>query len=267
MSAIVPFDNEVLAKSRQVPVLVDFWAEWCGPCRVLGPVLERAHAEARGRWQLVKVNVDLQPELAQRYQVMSIPAVKLFIDGEVAAEFTGALPEHELLRWLETYLPSPSREATAAAKAALAAGDLASADKLLVKALELDTGASEARVLLAELRFFDNVDEALSLLEPIGSLDPLYEKAEAVRTLATLGQRAKRATEKGDDWEKYFAGATAMLAKRYAEAFDTWIDLVRKKSSIDNEGPRRATVALLMFLGEESELAREYRRKLTSALY
>ncbi|MEX0600785.1 MAG: thioredoxin [Rhodothermales bacterium] len=94
------FQKDVIEKSFNKPVLVDFWAPWCGPCRVLGPTLEKMAREAGGSWRLVKINTDKYPEFARRYGVRGIPAVKLFVDGEVADEFVGALPEHAVRDWL-----------------------------------------------------------------------------------------------------------------------------------------------------------------------
>jgi len=110
---IVDFDKDILQRSHQVPVVVDFWAAWCGPCRVLGPVIERLAGEAAGRWELAKVDTEAHPEIAERYGIVSIPNVKLFVNGEVADEFVGAIPEAEIRRWLEAAVPSPDERSRA----------------------------------------------------------------------------------------------------------------------------------------------------------
>lgn len=100
------FDEDVIQTSHRKPVLVDFWAPWCGPCRILSPTLEKLAKESRGRWRLVKINADSYPDLVRRYGVRGIPAVKLFVDGAVKDEFVGALPEHTVRQWLDGALPA-----------------------------------------------------------------------------------------------------------------------------------------------------------------
>ena len=100
------FDEDVIQTSHRKPVVVDFWAPWCAPCRILGPTLEKLAKESGGRWRLVKINSDTFPDLAQRYGIRGIPAVKLFVDGAVKDEFVGALPEPAVRQWLDRALPS-----------------------------------------------------------------------------------------------------------------------------------------------------------------
>ena len=109
VSDVDNFDQQVLERSRELPVLVDFWAAWCGPCRVLGPVLEAMASQTDGRWELAKVDTETHQDVAARYGIRSIPAVKLFVDGEVVDEFVGALPEPQIRAWLERLLPRPSQ--------------------------------------------------------------------------------------------------------------------------------------------------------------
>ena len=125
------FTKDVIDRSRTVPVLVDFWAEWCGPCRTLGPVLERLAGKAGGRWVLAKVDTDRNQELAARYGIRGIPNVKLFVDGEVANEFTGTLPESAVAQWLERALPDPLRNEVARAEGLLQSGKVREAQTVL----------------------------------------------------------------------------------------------------------------------------------------
>ena len=109
---ILDYSHDVLARSHTVPVLVDFWADWCGPCRVLKPTLEKLAGEAAGRWELVKIDVDEQPELAAQHGIRGIPAVKLFHRGRIVAEFSGAAPEPQVRQWIDRQIaalaPAPS---------------------------------------------------------------------------------------------------------------------------------------------------------------
>nr|HPQ59697.1 thioredoxin [Flavobacteriales bacterium] len=103
---VTDFERQVIARSAHVPVLVDLWAAWCGPCRFLGPIVEKLAREADGRWELVKVDTEANPDIAARYEVRGIPNLKLFVNGEVVAELAGALPEPQLRQWIEEHLPT-----------------------------------------------------------------------------------------------------------------------------------------------------------------
>ena len=266
------FQRDVIDRSHQIPVLVDFWAEWCEPCRVLGPVLERLAARAGGRFVLAKVNTDEEPEVAARYRVSSIPAIKLFHEGAVVAELVGALPEGAMQRWLDTNLPSAAKSALAEAKKALAAKKPDLARRLLEQALESDPDLGEARVLFAELLVRAEPQKAAALLVRLSPNDAASDRAEGVRTLALLVERAQAQAAPppgapADAWERYLAGARAFAAGDDAVALMAWIDLVRRRRALDDDGPKRATIALFRLLGEDDEVTQEYRRAFSSALY
>ena len=135
------FESEVIQRSHEVPVLVDFWADWCGPCLMFGPILERSVEAAAGRWELVKVNTERHPDLAQRHGIRSLPTIRLFVNGVSTAEQLGALSEAGLKQWLDRHLPSRHAAALVAAEAKLKSGDFSTASASADAVLALDPAA------------------------------------------------------------------------------------------------------------------------------
>jgi putative thioredoxin len=240
------FETTVIERSATLPVVVDFWAEWCGPCRQLGPVLERAAAERAGKLELVKLDVDSNPALARTYGIQGIPAVKAFRDGEVAAEFVGAQPPQAVDRFLDSLLPSD-------ADALVAKGD----EDSLRRALALEPARADAAVSLARILLDRGLpDEASEVL----SNAPGSFAADGLAARIALEQRE---TGPGLDLAPAFAALDAGQLK-------TGLDrLLEALSSADGaqEDIRRVVVGVLDELGVEDPLAREYRRRLASALY
>ncbi len=268
------FQKDVIEASKETPIVVDFWAEWCGPCRMLGPVLEKLAAEANSTWKLVKVNTDQYPQIAMQYQIQGIPAVKMFSNGQVVAEFVGALPETHVRKWLDENLPSVSKRLLRTAQDALERGDKEMARELLEEVLRSENNNLEARVRLAELVFESDPDRAFELVKDVPQEHSLYKNAEAIQTLyrltrdyEALAQQAKDSDRSPQAWQSYLNGVQALARRDYEEALKSWIDALLIDRSIDDDGPRRACVALFTWLGNDHELVRRYHRQFTSALF
>ena len=236
------FQSEVVERSKDVPVVVDFWAEWCGPCRALGPVLEKAVGARAGKVVLAQVDTDSNPRLSQAFQIQGIPAVKAFRDGKVVAEFTGAQPPAAVERFLDALVPSEADQL-------VSAGDEAS----LRRALELEPTRLDAKVALARIHADRGErDEALTLLEGVPGF-----AAEGLA--AQLKLQADPAVSQ----------AFAHLEAGQTEAgLDELIAAVAASDDADvKDELRRAIVGVLDELGVEHPLARASRRKLAAALY
>jgi len=265
---IADFEREVLERSRTLPVVVDFWADWCGPCKVLGPVLERLAEGADGRWVLATLNTEDHPDVAARYGIRSIPAVKLFIDGRVADEFTGALPEYAVRQWLEKAIPAPSAGDIARARGLLAAGDAPGAAVILRRVAEREPENPEARVLLARAVLLDDPQGALL---SIGGIEEprLSDELETVTTVAAMDE--KRRTP--DDLppspvkEAYLGAIEKFFTRDYDGALSAFIGVIRDERWYDDDGSRKACLAIFRLLGEEHEITLRHRREFGGALY
>lgn len=258
---VINFQTEVLEKSREIPVVVDFWAPWCGPCRVLGPVIEQLAAEQAGRWVLAKVNTEEMPEIAQAYQVMSIPNVKLFRDGKPVAEFTGALPRRSIEKWLEENIPS---DVQVQLEDILSDGSPNMRPRL-ESFLAQHPGEEAARLALAKLVIFAEPRQALEWVSTIQLGSPYFDGAEDVRTLsAFLADPIPSHTPAGIALEET---RTLLLDGKYPQALNRVVDAVQADKSYLDQLPRRLGIALFRFFGEQHPLVREVRWRFDMALY
>jgi putative thioredoxin len=263
------FQTDVIEQSRSIPVLVDFWAEWCGPCKVLGPVLERLAATNAGRWVLAKVDTEAHPDLATRFGIRSIPNVKLFSDGEVIDEFTGALPEQAIARWLEKALPDRYRHDIARAESALLEGKVADAEALLQGILLADPGHERARVLLARTRVWSDPEASRALVANIEEHSGQFPMADAVRTIVALLEKANGtdALPDGSARDHYSTALRALAARDFPSALSAFIEVIREDRAYEEDGARKACIAVFRILGDDHGVTKQFRREFSSALY
>jgi putative thioredoxin len=227
----VTFQSEVIDRSMQTPVIVDLWAEWCGPCRTIGPILERVTEATDGKVVLAKVNVDENPGVSQAFQVQSIPAVYALKDGQVIDGFVGAYPEHVIEQFVLSLLPT---EDDLQVSQLLAAGDEAS----LRAALELEPANEDVIVALAELLVEDGrAEEALQLLARL-------PESERTRKVA----------------------AAARLSQKPADDYDHQLTVLLDQVKGDDEA-RQQYVDILELMGSDDPRTAQYRKLLTSRLY
>ena len=268
------FAEAVLARSAQHPVVVDFWAPWCGPCRVLGPLLEKEVAALGGRVEMVKVNTDQNPKLSLEFNIQGIPAVKAFRDGQVIAEFVGAQPLAFVRSWLAKLAPSPSIEALAHAAAAVETGPPEQVQAALRPLLDDPETRDQAALLLARSLLQSNrPDEVRAALARI---DPRSPAADAIPTIERLlafaqdaasygGEERARAALAQDpkDLEARYALGSALAARRdFPAALDEFLEIVSRNRKFKDDAARLAMLALFDHLGNAHDLTQDYRRRL-----
>jgi putative thioredoxin len=257
------FPAEVVDRSRRQPVVVDFWAEWCGPCHQLSPIIERVAERFAGDVALVKVDVDASPDLARQYRVQGIPAVKAFVDGAVAAEFTGVQPEPYVERFFAALAPSPSDRLVAEAREA------ADPEPLLRRALDAEPGHEQATVALAgHLADRGDAEEALALLEKV----PEGPETRALRSrlrLAGAGEAdldgLRRDAATGDAAARVRLGRALAGRGSYDEAVEELLAALADRGA--REEARHALIEVFDVLGSDHDLVRRSRPRLASMLY
>ncbi|MDA1299641.1 MAG: thioredoxin [Proteobacteria bacterium] len=269
------FAVQVLARSRQIPVVVDLWAPWCGPCRQLAPILEKVAAARAGEFELVKLNVDENPKVAAQLGARSIPLVVGFRDGQVAAHFVGAQPESAIRQFIDQLVPSEADRLVSEAESERDAGREVAAERLLQQAIELDKHHEGARMTLARLLGdADRIDEALEVLAAVASTG--HDEAAALQAELQLKQSGNVDTEAlrarvaadPDDLDAAIALGRALGASgQHQQALDLLLGAVGKDASYEDGAAKRAVLDIFSVLGGQNPLTREYRQKLARMLF
>lgn len=272
------FEREAIERSRHTPVVVDFWAPWCAPCRTLGPILERLAREHDGAFVLVKVNVDENPASASAFGVRSIPRVLGLRDGRVLREFEGALPEPSVRRFLEALLPTRADALAAEGRRLAEAGHRNAAEERFRNALASDPHHTGAKLGLATV--LAESGDAAAALELLAQIGPgLPESAAADRLAAALRTQEaaadfdedglrRRLSERPDDLDALVdLGIGLAAAGRHEEALETLLDAIRREPHHREDAARRAMVDLFALLGADHPLTQRYRGALARALF
>ncbi len=259
------FDQAVLSRSHEIPVVVDFWAPWCGPCQQLGPSLEKLAKENSHLWELIKINVDENPEVSGQYGIRSIPAVKMFYQGQVIAEFTGALPIPAIESWLSENLPSEAKSEFERLKQQ--EGDIP--DQHFIDAMKsLSTSYpdfKDARVEMARHLVFLSPADAVQAIEDIRMGEELFDAAEKIKQLAFFMEHQ---LDEDIPVAKALAKSQQAIKKgNLEEAIKQIIEANQLDKNYEKDLPRLTAIALFEILGSKNGLTKKYRRIFDMVLY
>jgi putative thioredoxin len=277
------FVKDVIEESKRQPVLVDFWAPWCGPCKQLTPVLEKAVKAAKGKVKLVKMNIDEHPAIPGQMGIQSIPAVIAFVNGQPADGFMGALPESQVLAFLERLtkdrIGGEAQDLLKTADAALADGDAAGAAELYAQLLAEDSANVPALAGLArcyvETGALDQAKQTLAMVPeakrnegPVAAARAALELAEQAKTLGPIAELEQKVTANPLDHQARFDLALALNGKgKRMEALENLISIVRRDRKWNDDGARKQLVQFFDAWGPTDEATIEGRKRLSSILF
>jgi putative thioredoxin len=273
------FERDVIEASMEVPVLVDFWAPWCGPCKTLGPVLERLEREYGGRFKLVNVNSDINPELVSSFNLKSIPYAVAFVDGNAVAQFMGAQPEAYIRAFLDRLIPNPAELEHRCAREALATGRISVAEEALKNALALDPSCDGARLDIIGLLLDRGDTEAARLHYGLLSERALnqsthhtvrarMEAAETASKLPPMELLERRIEEDGGNLQARLDLADLHVARRdYPAALEQLLEIVRRDRTFGEDIGRVRMLEVFEMAADQPDLVTAYRGQLSQVLF
>ncbi len=272
------FNTEVIERSKSVPVVVDFWAEWCGPCRMLGPTLEKLANEYNGQFILAKVDVDQNPQISAQYYVQGIPAVKAFKEGKVADEFTGALPELQVRDFIDKLAPSEAELLTKQAFDWEVNGKPAIAETNYREALAKKADYYTAKVGLGRVLLNQGeVEQATEILNTIPQgikertvADALLAGAQFLKHATGYTEAELQANIQADTKDmtsRYSLACLYASQQQFPQALEAFLQVIYRDRKYEDDGARKAMLAIFTILGEDNEVTKSYRRKLANALF
>lgn len=262
------FESQVLTRSYEAPVVVDFWAPWCGPCKQLGPVIEDLAAKAAGKWELVKVNTEDHPKAALDYEVTSIPDVRMFRNGQVVGDFKGFMPPEQIIEWINKHLPSEREDEIVAARQQAESGDFTGALAKAREILELEPSNEDLRLRAADWALRVEPSSCGELLAAIQDDSDLSDRADGLRQLAAFVADARQFSSASEKANAAFRkGLAALGSGEDANWIDQWIEAIERRKDFADGRLIQACKAAFRYLGARHPVVDANYRRFSSALY